>query len=159
MGYRIESVSKDGEAYVFSSSGAEFTSDGDYVIHLTGSTGYPPFTVDFTLDTVPPRLMLEGVEDGKAVSGEVMLISDDTSAAITVLLNGNDIGYRGGSLKKNGTYTVTVTDRAGNFSAYEFVIPYKMNITAVLLIVLLAMLLGGGALYLFRLRRNVKLEL
>jgi len=104
---------------------------------------------------VAPTLEITGVENGKAVDGEVVFWSDDPDAVITVFLGGQVIQHKG-SVAKDGKYRITVTDPAGNFNEYEFTVPYKMNKTAVLLIILIVMLLGGGAFYFLKLRKNAK---
>ena len=154
-GYEIASLVKDGAAFPYDVNGAVFASDGLYIIQLTGEYGFPQYTVDLTIDTVAPTLEIIGVEDGKAVDAEVVFWSDDPDAMITVFLGGNEI-QSNGTLTKDGKYRITITDPAGNYNEYEFAIPYRMNKTAVLLVVLVVLILGGGAVYFLRLRKNAK---
>jgi hypothetical protein len=155
-GYEIETALKNGEEIPFSPTGLPLDSDGDYVIQMTGEESYPPFTVDVTLDTTAPTLTLTGVEEGKATGAEVTFTSDDETAPVSILLNGEPIDYRGGALTQSGSYSVTVTDRAGNSSTYDFSIPFRLNRTALLFIVLIVLLLSGGAYYFLRLRKTAK---
>ena len=155
LGYSVNSFSRDGEALPVGQQ-LFFEEDGQYIIQLSGQPGWPPLTVSITLDTVTPTLTITGIENGVATGSEVTLSSDMPNTVITVLRNGSDINFRGGAITASGSYVVTITDRAGNYAVYEFTIPNRLNTTAILFIVLIALILAGGAFYLLRVRKNAK---
>ncbi|GHV00919.1 hypothetical protein FACS1894211_09550 [Clostridia bacterium] len=139
-------------------SGAEISSDGEYEITVTDLAGNVT-TVTFTLDTTPPTAELVGVTNGGSTSGAVSIRNLSEPATVAVYRNGGLIPYAlGEPLTEIGSYRIVVTDTAGNATEYTFDIIYSVNTagTVIIIIVILALIGGGVAVYLFRKRGKFK---
>ena len=114
------SVTKNGTAITYR-SGDPLTEDGVYLITVENMDGYRK-TLSFTIDTVPPELLLTGVSDGIAVNREVTVECPEENAVIEVLLEGTslDCTERPLRLTKPGVYTVSAWDPAGNRNTASF---------------------------------------
>ena len=97
-------------------------------------------------------------ENGKSTGGTVMieLISEDVDG-YTVFLNGKPV-QSSLSLSEPGKYTVVVYDKAGNSSAQDFEIIYRMNGMAVVSIILTGALVVAGALFFILTRKKFSIR-
>ncbi len=132
-------------------------SEGEYSFEI--SCGTYKFTEKFTLDNTPPEFAVNGIdENGKSTGGTVMieLISEDVDG-YTVFLNGKPV-QSSLSLSEPGKYTVVVYDKAGNSSAQDFEIIYRMNGMAVVSIILTGALVVAGALFFILTRKKFSIR-
>ena len=126
----------------------EFLDDGSYRVNWRNEELSIGYTLEFTLDRTPPTLALEGVVDGVA-TGEVSLEDLETGGYIVMETGGETrtIDYLTKSIKDVGDYVLTVYDRAGNSTRYEFTIQLYFNFSAVMAIIMLAAVVAGVVLY------------
>ncbi len=115
--------------------------DGDYEICWSCPAIDRRYTVEFTLDTVAPTLLLPEVVNGEAHSAVTLtdleqdayiLLTDQKSGKTTTIL------YADTEIDEAGTYHLAVYDRAGNHTDYDFTIHVYLNISALTAIALVA---------------------
>jgi len=122
-GFRITKATLDGTEIDYTRKFVDMSKEGHYIISYECPKASVPYTLDVTVDTTPPTVVLEGVdEDGKA-RGPVAItqvVSEDT---LVITRNGEEYkNYLASVLTQNGRYVVTVTDPAGNSTEYRFTI-------------------------------------
>ena len=92
--------------------------DGQYEIYV--KTANSEKTVKFIKDSKKP--VVSGVKNGKTYKKDVTVtFSDDASGIKTAKLNGKKI-KSGKKITKKGSYTLKVSDKAGNKTTVKFVI-------------------------------------
>ena len=93
-----------------------FTEEGTYVVTAVDAA-FNERTLTFTIDRTKP--VVGGVEDGKYYNTEVAVTIDDTNPGTVHLKKNGELvkPYNAGDpITEEGTYTVVVTDKAGNKS-------------------------------------------
>lgn len=115
------------------------------------------FTTQFDMDAVPPDLELPQVVEGsadKAVTfrdleaGEYVEWSNQfEEGVITVATE---------TLETPGNYKVTVYDKAGNFTEYQFTIEGYLDINAIMAIAVFIAVIAGIFIYSRRLRKRMR---
>ena len=115
-------VSRDGQQIEYT-SGQKLDKDGVYEIVFENFDGYRA-TYSFTIDTVAPNVVLNGVAQGGAVSGDVDVTFDEGEAAAELFRGDRSLGaYASGSaIAEDGAYKVVIKDLAGNETEVSFVI-------------------------------------
>jgi uncharacterized repeat protein (TIGR02543 family) len=101
----------DGKDYT---SGAAVTSEGSHTLVVTDAAGNE-ITIQFTIDKTAP--VVTGVSNNGLYNHDVTVIFSEGTAT----LNGDEIS-NGTVVSKEGTYTVKVTDNAGNITTVKFTI-------------------------------------
>lgn len=115
----IVTLIKDG-AEIEYVSGKKLKEDGRYVLTIENYDGSLQIYA-FTIDTIPPEILLEGVKNGGKTTDSVTITKISEEAEVKVYLNNNEIGYKlGEKLTEAGKYRVVVTDICGNSSEYAF---------------------------------------
>lgn len=102
----------NGKAFAWPSNDC-FTKDGKYVVTVKDPYGHST-TVTFTVDKTAPKIKAKKVKGGVSVT-----VTEANLSAETVTLNGKKIAWSGKYTKK-GSYTVTVSDKAGHKSVSRF---------------------------------------
>ena len=93
-----------------------FTEEGTYVVTAVDAA-FNETTLTFTIDRTKP--VVGGVEDGKYYNTDVAVTIDDTNPGTVHLHKNGELvkPYNAGDpITEEGTYTVVVTDKAGNKS-------------------------------------------
>ncbi|MBO5480621.1 MAG: hypothetical protein J6A63_05505 [Clostridia bacterium] len=97
------------------------TEDGVYDIGVVAAGETYKFTV--TVDNTLPEITLDGVENGGATNGDVVITLTEETVSLTVYFNGEEIAYTAGDeLTAEGEYRATATDLAGNSVEVTFTI-------------------------------------
>lgn len=96
------------------SSGTSVTAEGHYVLIVTDQAGNRTM-VRFTIDKTAP--VVYGVQSGGVYSPGVAITFNEGTA----VLNGNPFA-NGATVSAPGTYTLVVTDRAGNQTTVNFTV-------------------------------------
>ncbi|GIP23435.1 S-layer homology domain-containing protein [Paenibacillus sp. J22TS3] len=99
----------DGQPFT---SGTEVSAEGKHVLNVKDTAGNSTI-ITFTIDTKPP--VISGVEDGKSYNSDLTITFDEGAA----LLN-NEPFTKGSTIQKEGSYTLVVTDEAGNKATVKF---------------------------------------
>lgn len=95
-------------------SGTKVTSEGDHTLVVTDASGNAT-TVQFTIDKTAP--VVSGVSNDGSYNHDVTVTFNEGTAT----LNG-DAFTSGTVISHEGTYTLIVTDKAGNVTTVEFTI-------------------------------------
>lgn len=145
-GYHVETVTCDDVD--MDEKGAYLTFDKDGVYRITVAapeeTSMPPLQLDFELDTQAPVFTLDGVENGVASSSRVAVVYESSDVEHAELYNADSFveGFNGSEINTPGDYKLLVYDKAGNVSTTAFVMKYKMNIAAIMAILIIVAIVG-----------------
>ena len=122
-GFRITKAMLDGVEIDYTRKFVDMSKEGHYIISYECSKSEVPYTLDVTVDTTPPTVVIEGVdEDGKA-RGPVAITQKLEKDTMVITRNGEEYKTLLGSvLTQSGRYVVTITDPAGNSTEYRFTI-------------------------------------
>ena len=100
------------------------TADGEYTLVVTENTESERSTiVTFTIDKTVP--VIDGIEDNASYNMPVVIEVVDTNIDTMALTkDGEEVSFVNGitSIEEDGTYQITVTDKAENSLTYSFVI-------------------------------------
>ena len=133
VNYQVKFNWKD-EAAIAYINGLEYvknsaiTAEGEYIIELRDSSGNIT-TYTFTIDKTAPKYNITGVKNGSSTNGVVQIswieISSElgTTAQIKSSYDDNYNVYTSGtSISAEGSYTIILTDLAGNKTELSFTI-------------------------------------
>lgn len=115
------------------------------------------YTTHFTLDTVPPTLALPEVVNGEAHAAVTLTdLEEGAHIVLTEKKSGetSTILFADTEIRDAGTYHLTVYDRTGNSTAYDFTIHVYFNISALAAIALALAGIAGLVGYSRYIRRN-----
>lgn len=122
-GFRLTKVKRDGEEIDYTRKFVDMSKEGHYVISYECSKTGVPYTLDVTVDTTPPTVVIEGVDDDGKARGPVAITQKVDKDTMVITKNGEEYKTMLGSvLTQNGRYVVTITDPAGNSTEYRFTI-------------------------------------
>lgn len=152
-GVRALSATLDGAVLELSSDTMfELTQTGLYSIALECPGG--AYELALEVDADPPVITLE--KDGNVVR---LAGCDKDNVTLELKKDGSEItGRIGLTLEDPGHYVLTVTDELGNFSTYEFTIPYRLNTWAVVAIVVGTVALVVLLVLIIRARRKPRMK-
>ena len=124
--------------------------DGTYVVTMNSEAGESDITVN--VDNTPPKFDV-ATEPNRA---SIRWISDDVEN--TVLYRGSDLVSDQGIVSvvtDPGRYTITAYDRAGNQSTQSFNVTYRINVAAVIAIIIVIGLAVALIIFLRKIRTDV----
>ena len=113
-----ESYEKDGKTYDNIYNTFAFVKDGKYTVKTTLVNDAVKST-NFTVDRTKPTTNMKAKTYKKTSSGRKITFKDATSGVKTATLNGKTI-KSGKIVKKAGSYTLVITDKAGNKRTVKF---------------------------------------
>lgn len=113
-----EIYEKDGKIYDNAYNRFAFVKDGKYTVKTTLVNGGVKST-NFTVDKTKPTTNMKAKTYKKTKNGYKITFKDATSGVKTATLNGNKI-KSGKVVKKVGSYTLAITDKAGNKKTIKF---------------------------------------
>ena len=153
VGTRVVSIIKDGAAFAVTDSDClSFDQSGVYVVTL--DCGGAPFELTVETDSTPPVVTL--TKDGGSIG---ITAVDKENVALKLTIDGNEINCRVGQVfNKPGHYVLTVTDALGNFSTYEFTIPFRLNVWAIVAICVCVVVLLVVLILVIRARRKPRMK-
>ncbi len=114
------------------------------------------YTLNILIDHTAPELALENVVDGVA-KGPVSLEDAEADSTLTVVLNNEPINAPK-KLTQSGSYTVTITDLAGNSNVYNFRIQVYFNTSAWTFLGILAGIILIIAIYIIVSRKTLRVR-
>ena len=154
--FYVTEVLCNGEKKTSSTDLVDLTEEGEYQITYYCQPTKIPYYLNMQIDHTAPTVTLNGVVEGVA-KGPVTISDVESGTSIYMELNGQQIPYSE-ELTKNGSYTITVYDEAGNVTTYDFVLLVYFNVNS--LVFFAAFLLLGGVLvwYLIRARKHVRVR-
>ena len=132
---------------------ASLPEDGRWEIDLNGEAGST--TVVINRDTVPPVFNVTTEPN----TARIEYVSDDIADA--VLMRGNQEISRGQLptvITDVGRYKLTVYDLAGNETTKDFSVMYRINVFAILAILMVIALVGALLIFLRRVKTNVRVR-
>lgn len=127
--------------------------DGQYQIHMAGEGG-EVLEVVLRKDTKPPQIAVH-VKGGKA---QLQYGSDDIEKVILEKNGEIQEGFAGYTIDSPGSYRLTAVDEAGNTSSTEFSLKYQVNMYGIVAVVLVILLIAGGAVFVIHVKRTVKVR-
>lgn len=127
--------------------------DGQYQISMTGEAG-EVLEVVLRKDTEPPQVAVH-VKGGTA---QIQYVSDDIEKVILEKNGEIQEGFAGYTIDSPGSYRLTAVDEAGNTSSTEFSLKYQVNMYGIVAVVLVILLIAGGAAFVIHVKRTVKVR-
>ena len=124
--------------------------DGTYVVTMDSEAGESEITVN--IDNTPPKFNVTTQPNRASISW----VSDDVEN--TVLYRGSDLVSDQGIVSvvtDPGRYTITAYDRAGNQSTQSFNVTYRINVAAVIAIIIVIGLAVALIIFLRKIRTDV----
>ncbi|MEG2087621.1 MAG: hypothetical protein RR022_05420 [Angelakisella sp.] len=157
-GFTIDKVTLDGADFPSKATPLRLTTDGSYEISMTSVSGdAPAITVKLVRDTVAPVFTLVGVENGRSTGTAVTVeYSSDDLERVELLDGGKTIeGFAGYTITDPGDYTLKVLDKAGNVSSAKFVLTYRLNVSAILAVLLVVLLAAAGVVFFLHTKKDI----
>ena len=153
-GFAVEAVTLDGNMVPFEGSRyVPMEEDGQYQVTMAGQGG-ENMEVVLQKDTSPPEFSVT-VEGGTA---QIQYLSQDI-AQISLEKNGElQPGFSGYTITAPGDYTLTARDQAGNASSQNFTLKYRVNKYGILAVVLIILVIIGGAVFVVHVKKTVKVR-
>ena len=136
----------------------DFLEDGFYQLKWENSRINQTFVTEFILDLTPPKLELPEVRNG-AATGQVSFTDMEADEYVRWIRDSKEEGRiedPSEVLTKKGNYRLRVYDEAGNYTEYTFAIEGYFDVNAVLALLLVLAIIGGGFLYCRRLRTHMR---
>lgn len=127
--------------------------EGQYQISMTGKEG-EVLEVVLRKDTKPPQFTVN-VKGGTA---QLQYESDDIERVILEKNGEIQEGFSGYTIDSPGSYRLTAVDEAGNTSSAEFSLKYQVNMYGIVAVVLVILLIAGGALFVIHVKRTVRVR-
>ncbi len=136
--FEITYATLDGSYIDYTSSGVYITEDGRYnIVYSCPSTGQS-FSINFYSDRTAPALEFEGLINNRYAQGPVTVTGLGEGEEVYMTIDGYESVYSD-VLARAGHYKLKVTDRAGNYTNYDFTIrQYLSNITWILILAVTA---------------------
>ena len=150
-GFRITDAKRDGEAISWTRNFVDMATEGRYIISYECSKAMAPYTLDVTVDTTPPTLVIEGLDEKGRARGPVAISGKADSDTLVVLKDGEEYSTAlSRVLTQTGKYVATVTDPAGNATSYSFtILLYLDRNGAIFGILFLAVVIAVVALFIY----------
>ena len=127
--------------------------DGQYQIGMTGESG-EVLEVVLRKDTEAPQVTVN-IRGGTA---QIQYISDDIEK-VTLEKDGEiQEGFAGYTIDSPGAYRLTAVDEAGNASSTEFTLKYQVNMYGIVAVVLVILLIAGGAVFVIHVKKTVRVR-
>ena len=136
----------------------DFLEEGHYELRWENSRINQSFVTEFTLDVTAPTLKLPEVRNG-AATGQVSFSDIEKDGYVRWIRDSKEEGRiedPSEILSKKGDYLIRVYDQAGNYTEYAFTIEGYFDVNAILFILFILALIGGGFFYCRRLRTNMR---
>jgi hypothetical protein len=122
-GFRLTNATRNGEATNWSRDFINMSEEGHYIVSYECTKTEVPYTLDVTVDTTPPTLVLDGVDETGKARGPVAITEKAEEDTLIVTKDGKEYSLvMSRVLTQTGRYVVTVTDPAGNSTVYPFAI-------------------------------------
>lgn len=154
--FAITSATLDGEDIEYGPNHVTMNEEGHYNIAYKCSATGITHTLNVTLDHIAPVLKLEAVENGVA-AGPVDISDAEDNSTVSILLNNEKIKYSK-QLTESGTYNITISDKAGNVSTYDFVIRVYFNFNSIAFIGILILVIAAVVAYIVISRKKLRIR-
>ena len=136
----------------------DFLEEGYYQLKWANSRINQTFVTEFMLDLTAPTLNLPEVKNGVA-TGQVSFSDMEKGSYVRWIRDSREEGRiedPSEVLTQKGNYLLRVYDQAGNYTEYSFAIEGYFDSNAVIAVLLVMSLLGGGFFYCRRLRMHMR---
>lgn len=150
------SVTLDDEKVKSDNRSVDLSEEGHYVIDYRCVRNGLSYTLDVTVDHTAPKLTLDGLKKNKA-RGKVTIKGLEDGATLTVTKDGKTI-KASSELTQPGSYTVRVTDAAGNSTMYSFYILFYLNAGGITLTILAVTGILAVIVYLYISRKRMRVR-
>lgn len=155
-GMQFAAASLDGEPLELTSKRyVPMEADGVYRFALESVSGEPAaLDVSLTKDTQPPVFEVKVGGGSASVRYQSEDIQEVRLERDGELLEGVSVER----IDRPGQYRLTAVDHAGNVASSQFVVRYRVNRYGVFAVVLVLLLLAGGAVFVIHTKRTVKIR-
>ena len=158
-GFRITDVKRDGENVNWSRTYVDTSAEGRYLITYECPKTSVSYTLDVTVDTTPPELVLLGVDESGRARGPVSIEGKGERDTLTVTKNGEPMSMLlSYTLTQSGRYVATITDEAGNSNAYSFAIMVYLDKNSRIFVVMFLAAVAAVAGIFFYHRKHLRVR-
>ena len=160
QGFTVTSVYLNGELQKNSFGSVDMSKEGLYQISYRCSATGIEYYLNVTTDHTPPKVTFEGLDSDNKARGPVTIRGLQEGDTVYILLNDENKGKMNyqNQITQEGSYHVTVTDKAGNSISRDFIIMIYLNVKGVFFLSLIIVIIIGVmiALYISRKRLRVR---
>ena len=147
-GFRIEDVTLDGVPAQFNYEGIAMGTEGTYEIFYVCEATGTKYSFKTTVDRTAPTLTLEELDKKGRAKGPVDISDREPGTVVKAIVDGEELTVSD-VLTQSGKYSLTISDQAGNYNTYNFVIMLYFNSSGIIFLLLLFAIVGGVAAYIF----------
>lgn len=155
-GFSVDGLIKDGTKIASPSTVIPLTENGVYSIEYHCNATGVRYTLNLTVDTVPPELTFTGLDDGSAW-GPVGISGVEENGTVLVYRDGQEEAYSD-TLTKSGNYEIIALDEAGNKTVYNFTIMIYLNKGSIVFFVILVLIAAGVGAYVIVSRKKLRVR-
>ncbi len=156
-GFIITGATLNDEEIYYDRSYVSMTQEGHYVVDYRCVRSGLTYELDVTVDTTPPTLALEAVDENGQARGPVSLADIEDGASIGITLDGKQISYKS-ELTESGEYEIVLMDRAGNVTHYAFTIMVYFDLNSLIFLGLVAAVLAAVGVYIVISRKRFEVR-
>ncbi len=155
-GFSVQHVMHNGQDVKSAESSVDMKQEGSYVIDYGCEYIGRSYRLEVIMDHIAPTLTITGADNGYA-DGPVEVSDVEPGCTVTVLRDGEEIPFRS-PFTGSGQYTVTVKDKAGNTSVYNFAIGLYFTHNRLTAFIILAAAIGALAAYMWISRKRLRIR-
>lgn len=158
-GFRITKATMDGTEVSYTRNFVDMAKEGHYLVSYECAKTGIPYTLDVTVDTTPPTVVLEGIDDDGKARGPVAITNVNEKDTLTVTKNGNEYNTMMSKvLTQSGRYVVTITDKAGNSTEYQFTIMIYLDKNAWIFTILFLLVVSAVTILFVYFKKHLRVR-
>ena len=147
-GFRMEEVTLDGVPAQFSYESVSLEAEGTYEIFYVCEATKMKYSFKTIVDRTAPTLVFEELDAKGRAKGPVDISDREPGSIVKVMVDGEEV-TASDVLTQSGKYSLTISDQAGNYNTYNFVIMLYFNTSGIVFLLLILGIVGGIAAYIF----------
>lgn len=155
-GFAVDTLTKDGEQIPAPAAYVPFEEDGIYRVEYHCTATGIRYTLNITVDTVPPEITLSGLKNGSAW-GPVTVSDIEKNGTVLVFRDGQAEDFTE-KLTKSGRYELVAVDEAGNKTSYSFTIMIYLNAGSFIFFLVLVLIAAGVGAYIILSRKKLRIR-
>ncbi|MCR5451852.1 MAG: hypothetical protein K6F00_04390 [Lachnospiraceae bacterium] len=139
-------------------SEVDLTNEGEYDIKYRCKATGVDYQLKLDIDHTAPEYNLLGVKNGIA-RGPVTVDGITGDDEVSLKYNGNEVGMPlGGIIRNVGRYSITVTDKAGNYKSEDFTVRMYLNYQGIIFIAIILGLIIAMIAFMVLSRKNMRIR-
>ena len=158
-GFRITAATRNGDTINWSRKFVDMSQEGDYRVDYECPLTQISYSLNVTIDTTPPALVMVGVDEEGKARGPVTITGKEEYDTISITRDGEPFKLiMTHTLTQSGRYVVTAVDEAGNISTYPFTIMIYLDRNGWIFLLLFIAVIFGIIAYVHYHRTHLKIR-